>query len=151
MPSVKNPNGPSKNRLAARQASARKRSQKQAALGRASRVEKADRTRGAGGGLLPTSGPNRALSAKKQRKLDRAAHHALQRKLAAAGEVEMKGASAAPPAPTGRGDPSREKTEADSVPADATTAASADSATNADEDDAKAVEEQLNMDIENIA
>ena len=92
MPSVKNPNGPSKNRLAARQASARKRSQKQAATGRASRIEKADRTRGGGGGLLPTSGPNRAISAKKQRKLDRAAHHALQRKMAQAGEVEMKGA-----------------------------------------------------------
>ena len=145
MPSVKNPNGPSKNRLAARQASARKRSQKQAAQGRASRVEKADRTRGAGGGLLPTSGPRRAISAKKQRKLDRAAHHALQRKLAATGEVEMKGAS---PLPT-TGEETSASSKAD-FPTDAT-AAAADSANNSEADDAKAVEEQLNMDIENIA
>ncbi|KAH6652266.1 hypothetical protein BKA67DRAFT_661020 [Truncatella angustata] len=92
MPSVKNPNGPSKNRLNARRASARKRTQK-AATTPADRIEKADRTRGAGGGLLPTSGPRRALSAKKQRKVDRKLNYAIKRKQEAEGEVEMKDAA----------------------------------------------------------
>ncbi|KAI1869957.1 uncharacterized protein JN550_005547 [Neoarthrinium moseri] len=96
MPSVKNPNGPSKNRLAARRASARKRSQKASAAGQ-TKVNKADQKRGAGGGLLPTSGPNRALSAKAQKKLERRTARAMKRKMEAEGEVEMKDASEVKP------------------------------------------------------
>ncbi|KAI0517511.1 hypothetical protein F5B22DRAFT_603256 [Xylaria bambusicola] len=93
MPSVKNPNGPSKNRLAAARASARKTSAKQ--LSRKTReaqhkISKADASRGARTGLLPTSGPNKALSAKKARKLERKMGYALKRKMEAEGEVEMK-------------------------------------------------------------
>ncbi|TRX93286.1 hypothetical protein FHL15_005865 [Xylaria flabelliformis] len=99
MPSVKNPNGPSKNRLAARTATARKHTTKQLArkaleesLSRQSqgRITKADAHRGARVGMLPTSGPNKALSAKKARKLERKMGYALQRKMQAEGEVEMK-------------------------------------------------------------
>ncbi|KAI1390601.1 uncharacterized protein F4822DRAFT_426449 [Hypoxylon trugodes] len=93
MPSVKNPNGPSKNRLAARAAKARKQNQKRnagAALERKSRVAKADAKRGARAGILPTSGPNAALSAKKRRKLERKMGHAVKRQMEAEGEVEMK-------------------------------------------------------------
>ncbi|KAI1299478.1 hypothetical protein F5Y03DRAFT_366071 [Xylaria venustula] len=94
MPSVKNPNGPSKNRLAARTAKARKHSAKQ--LARKTQEEKhkivkADARRGARAGLLPTSGPNAAVSAKKMRKLERKMGYALKRKMEADGEVEMKG------------------------------------------------------------
>ncbi|KAI1774347.1 hypothetical protein F4818DRAFT_419664 [Hypoxylon cercidicola] len=93
MPSVKNPNGPSKNRLAAQAAKARKQNQKRTAgLKKKSRVEKADTTRGARDGLLPTSGPNAALSSKKKRKLERKMGYALKRKMEAEGEVEMKDA-----------------------------------------------------------
>ncbi|KAI0977628.1 hypothetical protein F4678DRAFT_20354 [Xylaria arbuscula] len=96
MPSVKNPNGPSKNRLAARTAKARKHSAKQ--LARKTQEEKhkivkADAARGARAGLLPTSGPNAAVSAKKMRKLERKMGYALKRKMEAEGEVEMKDVS----------------------------------------------------------
>ncbi|KAK5635690.1 hypothetical protein RRF57_011402 [Xylaria bambusicola] len=96
MPSVKNPNGPSKNRLAARAAKARKTSAKQ--LSRKTReqqhkITKADASRGARAGLLPTSGPNKAVSAKKARKLERKMGYALRRKMEAEGEVEMKDVS----------------------------------------------------------
>ncbi|KAK8063064.1 hypothetical protein PG997_015161 [Apiospora hydei] len=92
MPSVKNPNGPSKNRQAAMRASAKKKAQKSSAAGQ-TRILKSDARRGAREGILPTSGPNRALSAKKQRKLDKARAHALKRKMEAEGEVEMKDAA----------------------------------------------------------
>ncbi|KAI1824113.1 hypothetical protein F4861DRAFT_507372 [Xylaria intraflava] len=95
MPSIKNPNGPSQNRLAARAATARKHSAKD--LARKQRTEhkitKADARRGARAGLLPTSGPNAAVSNKKQRKLQRKMGYALKRKMEAAGEVEMKDVS----------------------------------------------------------
>lgn len=94
MPSVKNPNGPSKNRLMARAAKARQQGQKRSAAGlneKTHRISKADATRGAKPGLLPTSGPNRALSSKARRKLDRKLGYAMQRKMKAEGEVEMKG------------------------------------------------------------
>src|SRR4051812_26264996 len=72
MPSVKNPNKPSKNRLAARANKVRKRSQKESAAGRVTvGVVKADVKRGARPGLLPTSGPRKPVSAKRQRKLDK--------------------------------------------------------------------------------
>jgi hypothetical protein len=94
MPSVKNPNGPSKNRLAARTATARKHSAKAVARKVAveqHKITKADAKRGARAGLLPTSGPNKPLSAKRQRKLERKMGYALKRKMEAEGEVEMKG------------------------------------------------------------
>ncbi|KAI1260450.1 hypothetical protein F5Y18DRAFT_432213 [Xylariaceae sp. FL1019] len=94
MPSVKNPNGPSKNRLAARKATARKISAKQnnRAILAEHKIAKADARRGARTGLLPTSGPNRALGGKQARKLERKMKHALKRKMEAEGEVEMKDA-----------------------------------------------------------
>ncbi|KAI0159968.1 hypothetical protein GGR52DRAFT_171621 [Hypoxylon sp. FL1284] len=100
MPSVKNPNAPSKNRLAARAAKARKQNRKRTTGPgkQSSRVEKADTKRGARDGLLPTSGPNAALSAKKRRKLERKLGYALKRKMETEGEggeegeVEMKDA-----------------------------------------------------------
>lgn len=91
MPSVKNPNRPSKNKIAARAAKVRKTAQKKSAEGKLSRVEKAATRRGARPGLLPTSGTGAPISAKKQRKLDRKLNHALKRKMEAEGEVEMKG------------------------------------------------------------
>ncbi|KAI0378547.1 hypothetical protein F5Y04DRAFT_146967 [Hypomontagnella monticulosa] len=105
MPSVKNPNGPSKNRLAARAAKARKQGQKRDTNNGKNRITKADEKRGARTGLLPTSGPNAALSAKKRRKLERRMGHAMQRKreqeeeeererVMGKGEVEMKDADA---------------------------------------------------------
>ncbi|KAL2162901.1 hypothetical protein VTH06DRAFT_6737 [Thermothelomyces fergusii] len=84
MPSVKNPNAPSKNRLAARAAKLLKRRQKASKMGQLARqggaVAKADARRGARPGLLPTSGPNAAVSKKKLRKLEKAMRHALQRR-----------------------------------------------------------------------
>ncbi|KAI0396988.1 hypothetical protein F5Y17DRAFT_27754 [Xylariaceae sp. FL0594] len=96
MPSVKNPNGPSKNRMAARTATARKHSAKavaRKALVENHKITKADAKRGARAGLLPTSGPNAALSAKRRRKLERKMGYALKRKMEAEGEVEMKDVS----------------------------------------------------------
>ncbi len=94
MPSVKNPNGPSKNRLAARAARARKQGQKHTSMAGKSRIAKADTRRGARTGLLPTSGPNAVISAKKKRKLDRKMGYALKRKMEGDAEApaEMKGA-----------------------------------------------------------
>lgn len=92
MPSVKNPNKPSKNRLAARANSIKKRSQKESAAGRLhAGVVKSDLKRGARPGLMPTSGPRKPVSAKRQRKLDKKLGYALKRKMEAEGEVEMKG------------------------------------------------------------
>ncbi|KAI3328807.1 hypothetical protein F4824DRAFT_506136 [Ustulina deusta] len=96
MPSVKNPNGPSKNRLVARTARARKHSAKHVARrtqAEQHKITKADARRGARAGLLPTSGPNAAVSAKKMRKLERKIGYALKRKMEADGEVEMKDVS----------------------------------------------------------
>ncbi|KAM3535536.1 hypothetical protein MY4038_001221 [Beauveria bassiana] len=88
MPSVKNPNGPSKNRLAARAAKARKASQKRSAEGK-HKIAKIDVQRGARPGLLPNSGPNARVSSKKARKLQKQMGHALRRKMAAEGEAVM--------------------------------------------------------------
>ncbi|KAI0490280.1 hypothetical protein F4859DRAFT_508085 [Xylaria cf. heliscus] len=99
MPSVKNPNGPSKNRLTARTATARKHSSKRVARAQLQnslaqqsegKITKADARRGARAGILPTSGPNKAVSAKRARKLERKLGYALQRKMKAEGEVVMK-------------------------------------------------------------
>jgi len=94
MPSVKNPNKPSKNRLAARANKIKKRSQKESAAGRVpAGIVKSDLKRGARPGLMPTSGPRKPVSAKRQRKLDKKLGYALKRKMEAEGEVEMKGES----------------------------------------------------------
>jgi len=90
MPSVKNPNVPSRNRLAARACKVRKQRQKKSAEGK-SGISKHDAQRGARPGLLPNSGPRAAVSSKKQRKLDRKLGYALKRKMEADGEVIMKG------------------------------------------------------------
>ncbi|KAJ9130699.1 hypothetical protein NKR19_g9788 [Coniochaeta hoffmannii] len=91
MPSVKNPNKPSKNRLAARANKIKKRSQKESAAGRVpAGIVKSDLKRGARPGLMPTSGPRKPVSAKRQRKLDKKLGYALKRKMEAEGEVEMK-------------------------------------------------------------
>jgi hypothetical protein len=93
MPSVKNPNRPSKNRLAARAAKAKKANQKRADPANRSKITKADKTRGARPGLLPTSGPRAQVSAKKARKLEKKMKYALKRQMEAEGEAEMKGTS----------------------------------------------------------
>lgn len=92
MVSRKNPNKASKNRLAARAGRVKKQAQMSSAAGR-SKVSKQDHARGAGGGLLPTSGPNAALSKKKQKKIDQRLRLALKRKMELEGEVEMTGMS----------------------------------------------------------
>lgn len=95
MPSRKNPNVPSKNRLAARAGKQRKTREYAASqnvlAAKGGAIAKADARRGARPGLLPTSGPRAAVSKKKQRKLDRALGHAMKRKAEREGEVEMKG------------------------------------------------------------
>jgi hypothetical protein len=95
MPSRKNPNVPSKNRIAARANKARKTRQYAATLSaleaKGGAIAKADARRGARPGLLPTSGPRAAISKKKQRKLERALGHAMKRKMESEGEVVMKG------------------------------------------------------------
>ncbi|KAH6626724.1 hypothetical protein B0J18DRAFT_464711 [Chaetomium sp. MPI-SDFR-AT-0129] len=93
MPSVKNPNAPSKNRLAARAAKQRKTARQASKQGRLEKrgglVTKADARRGARPGLLPTSGPRAAISKKKARKLERALGHAMKRKMEQEGVVGM--------------------------------------------------------------
>lgn len=90
MPSVKNPNGPSKNRLAARASKAKKERRKRS-LAPKDKIAKADATRGARAGLLPTSGPRAKVSGKRARKLEKKMGYALKRKQEAEGEAEMKG------------------------------------------------------------
>ncbi|KAK4153035.1 hypothetical protein C8A00DRAFT_34217 [Chaetomidium leptoderma] len=96
MPSRKNPNAPSKNRLAARAGKQRKTRQQAAAQGqlaiKGGAIAKADARRGARPGLLPTSGPRRAISKKRQRKNEKMLGHALRRKMEKEGEVVMKDA-----------------------------------------------------------
>ncbi len=97
MPSVKNPNAPSKNRLAARAAKQRKASHQALAQTRLARtggsIAKADARRGARPGLLPTSGPRAAVSKKRARRDEKRIAHALRRKREAEEGVEgeMKG------------------------------------------------------------
>ncbi|KAI0471022.1 hypothetical protein GGR56DRAFT_125770 [Xylariaceae sp. FL0804] len=98
MANVKNPNVPAKNRQRARAAKARKQTQQRAAQAGKDKVAKADERRGARAGLLPNSGPNKAVSAKKRRKLEKKLGYAVKRRMEADGEVEMKDA-AAPAAP----------------------------------------------------
>lgn len=79
--SVKNPNCVSRNRQRALRAKARKQTLQAAASARLpDRVARADVKRGARTGLLPTSGPNKPLSSKKARKLEKQMAHAIRRK-----------------------------------------------------------------------
>ncbi|EFY99790.1 hypothetical protein X797_001198 [Metarhizium robertsii] len=90
MPSVKNPNGPSKNRLAARASAAKKVRRKRSELAR-NKISKQDVARGARPGILPTSGPRAKVSAKKARKLEKKMGYALKRRMEAEGEKQMLG------------------------------------------------------------
>lgn len=90
MPSVKNPNGPSKNRVAARASKAKKNQQQRVRAGQ-TKITKNDAAHGARPGLLPNSGPGRKLSAKKQRKLEKKMGHAIKRQQEQEGIIEMKG------------------------------------------------------------
>lgn len=96
MVSVKNPNVTSQNRMRARASRSRKQGLKAVRDAKLpTRVEKADTRRGARAGILPTSGPNAALSKKKQRKVEKQMAHALRRKREEAEkqkEVDMQGA-----------------------------------------------------------
>ncbi|ROV94065.1 hypothetical protein VMCG_08293 [Cytospora schulzeri] len=98
MVSVKNPNVTSQNRMRARASRSRKQGLKAVRDAKLpTRVEKADTRRGARTGILPTSGPNAALSKKKQRKVEKQMAHALRRKREEAEkqkEVDMKDAEA---------------------------------------------------------
>ncbi|POS73249.1 hypothetical protein DHEL01_v208355 [Diaporthe helianthi] len=94
--SVKNPNCISRNRQRALRSKARKHTLQAAASARLpDRVAKADTKRGARTGLLPTSGPNKPLSSKKARKLEKQMAHAIRRKREEEerqSQVEMKDA-----------------------------------------------------------
>lgn len=90
MPSVGNPNGPSKNRLAARASRTKKIARQKSAAGQ-TKISKAAMAHGARPGLRAASGPTRKLSAKKERKLAKQMGYALKRKAEAEGVVEMKG------------------------------------------------------------
>ncbi|EFX02403.1 hypothetical protein CMQ_2452 [Grosmannia clavigera kw1407] len=92
MPSVKNPNKPSRNRMAARAAHQRKQQQKRSAAGKLSSGNaQMDTTRGARAGLMPTSGPRAPLSAKKQKKVIQRMTLALQRRMAVEGADAVLG------------------------------------------------------------
>lgn len=96
MPSVKNPNTVGRNRTIAQRAKARKSTCKTLKMAKLpTRVAQADTRRGARTGLLPTSGPNAAMSKKKQRKVEKQLAHAIRRKAEreAQLEVEMQGMS----------------------------------------------------------
>ena len=95
MATIKNPNAPCKQRLRARAGKARKGGSKASKVTRWERagISNADATRGARPGLMPTSGPGRPLSKKKQRKVEHRLAMALKRQLEAEGEVEVKGGS----------------------------------------------------------
>lgn len=90
MPSNGNLNGPSKNRLAARRSKGKADRRKRSQMPK-DKVAKADTTRGARPGIMPTSGPRAKLSSKKAKKLEKKMGYALKRKMEADGEAEMKG------------------------------------------------------------
>ncbi|KAJ1328902.1 hypothetical protein MN608_05631 [Microdochium nivale] len=137
MPSVRNPNGASQNRLKARASKARKITSKSTAGRGKSRGLLADEKRGAREGLLPTSGPRRALGKKQQQKLDRRNANAMKRK-AALGGGGGAGAQA--------GDDEEEEEEA----GEGEEMKDAGDAQD-EQDDAKAIEQQMAMESENIS
>ncbi|KAK3359457.1 hypothetical protein B0T25DRAFT_99039 [Lasiosphaeria hispida] len=93
MPSRKNPNKPSKNRLASRAGGIKKEAQRKSLAGQ-TRITPGDALRGRRVGLMANSGAGAPLSAKKQKKVDQRLRLALKRKMEAEGEVEMKDAPA---------------------------------------------------------
>lgn len=89
MVSRKNPNVTSQNRMRARASKSRKLGLKHVKAARLPSLEaQADTRRGARTGILPTSGPNAALSKKKQRKVEKQIAHALRRKQEAEGKQQ---------------------------------------------------------------
>lgn len=92
MVSRKNPNGPSKIRQAARAGKILKEQQRKSAAGQ-HKISKDAINRGARIGLMPNSGAGAPMSSKKKRKVEKAIAHALKRKMALEGVVEMKGGS----------------------------------------------------------
>ncbi|KAH6695018.1 hypothetical protein F5X68DRAFT_227016 [Plectosphaerella plurivora] len=79
-PSAKNPNGPSRLQSVANARKARSQQARVEALAsNKNRIAKQDARRGARPGILPTSGPNTALSRKKAKKIERALGHAQRR------------------------------------------------------------------------
>ncbi|KAG6050468.1 hypothetical protein E4U17_006474 [Claviceps sp. LM77 group G4] len=91
MPSMKNPNGPSKNRLAARAAASKKVRRQRSEFAK-NKISKKDIARGARPGILPTSGPGARPSGKKARKLEKKMGYALKRRVETEGDSEMKDA-----------------------------------------------------------
>ncbi|KAK1675092.1 hypothetical protein BDP55DRAFT_632720 [Colletotrichum godetiae] len=91
MPSVKNPNGPSKNRLANRALGAKIARRKKSEANR-HQIARTDTMRGARPGLMPTSGPNAPMSKKKAKKMEKKIANALRRQMEANGEVIMQDA-----------------------------------------------------------
>ncbi|KAK3953948.1 hypothetical protein QBC32DRAFT_312474 [Pseudoneurospora amorphoporcata] len=92
MPSVRNPNGPSKNRLIAKKATLRKLRQRESAQGKMEKIHnitRDDQNRGARVGLLPNSGPKKALGKKAQRKLEKKMGYAIRRKMEKEGLSKM--------------------------------------------------------------
>lgn len=90
MVNVSNPNTKALWKQRAVRANSRKAAKKRAGQPRDA-AARADTTRGARPGLLPTSGPRAALSKKKAKKLEKRMAYALRRKMEEEGEVEMKG------------------------------------------------------------
>ncbi|OLN86009.1 hypothetical protein CCHL11_10086 [Colletotrichum chlorophyti] len=88
MPSVKNPNGRSQNRLRAEALKAKTQRQKKSEANK-HKIARSDTMRGARPGLMPNSGPNAPLSKKKAKKLEKKMAHALRRKMEAEGEIVM--------------------------------------------------------------
>ena len=84
MPSVGNPNGPSRNRLANRLTKQKAQRRKRSEHAR-HKIAKSDTTRGARPGLMATSGPNAPISKKKAKKIEQ------QLKLAERRRVEAEG------------------------------------------------------------
>ncbi|WYZ46815.1 hypothetical protein EsH8_IX_001040 [Colletotrichum jinshuiense] len=110
MPSVRNPNGPSKNRLANRALGAKKARQKKSEANK-NKISKTDAMRGARPGLAPNSGPNAPLSKKKAKKVEKLMAHALRRKMAAEGVVAMEDVEVVEESKPEEGDLEMEKIE----------------------------------------
>ncbi len=89
MGNVSNPNMKGSSRFRTDAAKVNKRNKKGA--GPRDKAARADTTRGARPGLMPTSGPRALISSKKRRKLEKKMGYALKRKMEAEGEVDMKG------------------------------------------------------------
>lgn len=81
-PSAKNPNGPSRLKLVSNARKAKSQQARVEALAKNNnRIAKQDSRRGARPGILPSSGPNTAISRKKAKKIERALGHAQRRQL----------------------------------------------------------------------